>query len=98
MIQRRGIDDWDHDNWNEPAQRPVNRQPSSSGYSSGYSSSNAVQGQNVQFRGQKIEQGNFIVTHNDFVKDGIVIVCSMTISQITTHVLILAYFQKAVSK
>ena len=66
--QRRGIDDWDHDNWSAPPQRPVNRQPSSSGYSSGYSSSNAVQGQNVQFRGQKIEQGNFIVTHNDFLK------------------------------
>jgi len=30
--------------------------------------STLLQGQNVQFRGNKIEQGNFIVTHNDFQK------------------------------
>ena len=39
---RRGIDDWDQDNWTEAPQRPVNRAPSS-GYSSA-SSSRAVQG------------------------------------------------------
>lgn len=65
--QRRGIDDWDHDNWQEAPQRPVNR--SSSGYSSGSSGPvRAVQAHNVQFRGQKIEQGNFIVTHGDVQK------------------------------
>lgn len=67
--QRRGIDDWDQDNWTEAPQRPVNR--SSSGYSSassGPNRQNAVQGRDVGFRGQKIEQGTFIINHSDVQK------------------------------
>ncbi|CBY23778.1 unnamed protein product [Oikopleura dioica] len=61
--QRRGVDDWGDDNWADSAPRPVNAR-SSSGYSS-YSSgsSRAVQGHDVAFRGQKIEQGQFMVTN-----------------------------------
>ena len=57
------------DDWGKPSAQPVNRS-SSSGYSSGggqYAARQGIQGQNINYKGQQIEQGSFTIT-NDGIK------------------------------